>query len=232
MKFNKGSIIAGLIIIVIGVLFLLKNAGIELGFNVKDLWPVIFIVIGLGQFSRPLKHNLIKSLGFVVLGVFLLLKTLGYIDYGFDVIWPLILIFIGILVIFGSGCNRAVSECRKNDFPESSDDLINLSVSLAEGTYSYNSMNFKGGNLSVFMGGCNLDLTNTDFDTENIVLDISVIMGEINLIIPQNWKVNLQISPKLAEIKDRSRFTELNDKKSKTMIIQGSVFMGGINIRN
>lgn len=44
---SKNSIIPGLILIALGVIFLLANLGIISG--LKDWWPVIIIAIGAGM---------------------------------------------------------------------------------------------------------------------------------------------------------------------------------------
>ncbi len=49
---NRGSLVVGLILIGLGVLFFLFN--IIPGFNLPALWPMIFLVLAFGFFAPPL----------------------------------------------------------------------------------------------------------------------------------------------------------------------------------
>jgi putative Mn2+ efflux pump MntP len=56
---QQGSIIAGLIFITIGILFLLNNLGfyIDIWYYLGRYWPVIFILIGLNQIFKYLRKK-------------------------------------------------------------------------------------------------------------------------------------------------------------------------------
>lgn len=44
---NNGALIAGLVFIVIGALFLIDKLFPDIYFNVRDFWPIVFVIAGL-----------------------------------------------------------------------------------------------------------------------------------------------------------------------------------------
>ena len=105
-----GSWVAGLVLVGLGVLFLLKNFGVPIPDN---WWTVFLIVPGLGalwtawrmyQQEGRLSRG---ATGSAVSGALLLLLGVSFF-FGFDWgnLWPLILIAIGVVIVVG-GSKRA-----------------------------------------------------------------------------------------------------------------------------
>jgi hypothetical protein len=97
----SGGIIIGLIVIAVGVLFLLKNAGILYFNDIWQYWPVILIVIGISKLANTHSASHVTS-GLIIggIGTIFLLKNLGYI-YGniWQYFWPGILIAVGLSIL-------------------------------------------------------------------------------------------------------------------------------------
>lgn len=96
---NFGKVFAGLLLIAVGVILVLKNNGVYFPDWLFD-WPVILIVIGLftgikNQFRRP------GSFILLLIGSFFLIErnTRGLNLHQY--IWPVVIIFIGLWMIFG-----------------------------------------------------------------------------------------------------------------------------------
>ncbi len=224
-------VIIALFIIAIGVLFLLENLGVPISFNFWELWPVVLILIGLSQISRTRDTG--QSLGgwiLIIIGVLFLLSNLAIIPYGFFDFWPVILILVGILILKNAfwGFGKAPS----------SKDFINLSFILGGGDFKFNTKNLKGGKITAFMGGGTIDLREADMQETEIVIDAFTIMGGIEIKVPTSWEVNVQGTPLLGSMDNKTSFHAENNKDSrpghatKRLTIKGTAIMGGVEIKN
>lgn len=218
--------IIGVFIILVGGLILIDNIGFELGVNLWDFWPVILIFIGLGQILQPKEQGHSGS-GWLllVLGVLFLLNNFDIIEFGFAELWPIILIIIGIGILRHSfwGKRQAPSES----------DYINLSFILGGGEHRFSTNQLKGGKITAIMGGGSVDLTQADFEQDEISIDVFAFWGGIDLRVPENWNVNIQASSILGGIDNKStaRFADTQAHR-KTLVITGSAIMGGVDIKN
>jgi len=229
--FFDARVIVALFIIALGVLFLLENIGVPVGFNIWQLWPVVLILVGLSHLSRTRDTG--QSLGgwiLIVIGVLFLLSNLDIIPYGFFDFWPVILIMVGILILKNAfwGFGKAPS----------SKDFINLSFVLGGGDFKFNTKNLKGGKITAIMGGGTIDLREADIQESEIVIDAFSVMGGIEIKVPTTWEVNMQGTPLLGGMDNKTSFHAANDKDSrpgqspKQLTIKGMAIMGGVEIKN
>jgi predicted membrane protein len=87
----------------------------------------------------------------------------------------------------------------------------------------------KGGSVSTIMGGCELDFRNADMEKEEMVLEISSIMGGVDILVPSHWQVVMHGTPILGSVEDK---TTKPENPTKKLIIKGSAIMGGVEIKN
>jgi len=92
------------------------------------------------------------------------------------------------------------------------------------------SKNFKGGDITVFMGGAEINLSQADIQG-TAVLDITQIMGGTKIIVPPHWEVRSQLTSFFGNIEDKRR-NVTSSGTDKILIIDGSSVFGGIEIRN
>jgi predicted membrane protein len=93
------------------------------------------------------------------------------------------------------------------------------------------SKNFKGGSISCFMGGAEIDLTQADFNGQ-VIIDVSAVMGGAKIIVPSNWELRNEIKPFLGGVEDSRQVQTPTINSNKLLILKGSAFMGGIEITN
>ena len=91
-----------------------------------------------------------------------------------------------------------------------------------------NSSTFRGGSASAVMGGAKLDFREATMEGDQATIDISAIMGGVELYVPRTWEVVNHIVPVLGGVNDH---TSQRDA-SKRLIVEGTVLMGGLDIRN
>ena len=92
------------------------------------------------------------------------------------------------------------------------------------------SKNFRGGDITVFMGGSEINLSQADING-TAVLDITQVMGGSKLIVPPNWEIRTNISSVFGNVEDK-RTQERITNPDKVLIIDGVSVFGGIEIRN
>jgi predicted membrane protein len=236
------GIIFGILLILAGLLFLSFNFGwIDSALkSVIFSWPMLFIVFSIMSFSK--KDYAFGSV-WLIAGLFFLLPRLsaaypGYftgIDSDFTrVYWPLLLIIVGIVIVFSvlSGKNRKGGFCghhpMQTQSTESSDGVINKSVTFGGSESIFLDPVFNGGNISAVFGGVVLDLRKTSLPEGETYLDIYAVFGGVELYIPDNWLVETKIQTVLGGVEDK-RFISQTDH-SRKLILLGNLTFGGCSI--
>lgn len=249
---QKGKVLAGLIIIVIGSLLLLDNVGLNLPGWLWN-WSNILIVIGL---FIGVKHNFRHSGWFimVLIGSFFTLKEIyGHeINFG-KVVFPSMLVVLGLFILFKPKSNyRHKAKWRKFNEPEpftgynkadapgdfsteqqktSSNDYLE-SVNVFGGSHqTIYSKNFKGGEIVAAFGGCDVNLTQADFEGE-ITIDVTAIFGGAKIIVPAGWDVKSEVTAIFGGLDDKRSVQPATDGKNKLLVIRGIALFGGVDIRN
>jgi predicted membrane protein len=112
----------------------------------------------------------------------------------------------------------------------SSEDFIDATTVFGGIHKNILSKNFKGGDVTIFMGGAELNLSQADI-IGTATLDITQIMGGTKIIVPANWVVRSELTSVFGNIEDKRQNIGVPDP-SKVLIIDGSSVFGGIEIRN
>ena len=93
------------------------------------------------------------------------------------------------------------------------------------------SKNFQGGEITTFMGGAEINLSQADIQGR-VVLDVTQVMGGTRIIVPPHWDVISEVAAIFGGVEDK-RFLNANTiNPNKVLIIRGTSFMGGIDIRS
>lgn len=240
-----GRYIFGIILIVLGLGFLLDQVNIiEFNQIIGTYWPSMIILLGLaGLFDR--KSNKLWNLIIVLVGVLLQLNRIGYIDYNaFQLFWPLVLILIGINIIFFSGnksnndgkesnhdFKETFSNTRKKNFSSknvSLDSKVDLFVMLSGLESNNQSQEFRGGKVSVMLGGIDLDLRGAKLSENEVYIEANAILGGIDIYVPDDWRVEITGTPILGGMSNSTKFN--NDPDAPVLRIRYLAILGGIEI--
>jgi len=99
---GDGRIFWGLFLVIIGLLFLLEQAGyLDIGRIISTYWPAIFILIGLSIFigNGFKRSNEVVSF-LIIFGAFLLLLKFHLIDrHVWRYLWPVLLMVLGLWIM-------------------------------------------------------------------------------------------------------------------------------------
>jgi len=102
----EGKAFTGAIFVIIGGLLLFANLNyINIRPIVEQWWPLLLMVIGVKQllFWRG-PGAWAGGAMWIGIGALFLSKTLGYLQFSISsVIWPLVLIWVGVVIVFGCG---------------------------------------------------------------------------------------------------------------------------------
>ena len=230
-KLGSGRIIAGLIIIVLGVLFLLGTLDlIETNAGEIIAWvaSIVLLAFGVGiLIARRFRHAFFPIV-LIGIGLFILLGNLGVDarDY-----WPIIIILIGAAIILGGWRRRSSSgeiDIGRSSTTTSEGEL-NISCTLGEANERIEADDFSGGKVNVTLGNVNLDLRSASVADPPATLDASLTMAGLNLRVPPDWVVRIENSVTMGEAEDK-RTRRDADSDGPHLLITGNITMGSLII--
>ncbi|MDE3248162.1 MAG: hypothetical protein KGO82_05875 [Bacteroidota bacterium] len=111
------------------------------------------------------------------------------------------------------------------------DDFLDVTSVLGSAHRIVASKNFKGGDITCFMGGAEIDMREADIKG-TVVLDVTTIMGGAKLIVPSNWEVKPEITNVLGGVEDKRQVQGKVIDFNKVLLLKGTSFMGGIELRS
>lgn len=220
----RGRVIIGLLLIILGVLFVLHNYNFIYLPDYYFSWEYFFILIGVLFFF--LSCNKTTGVIFIAIGLFNLVPEL----------WPLLLVLIGVYIISGrkqfryfrtklTTGDQTKQSTASNDYVES----INI---FGGGTKVVHSDNFKGGNIISVFGGSEINLTNCKLAEGENYIEIIAVFGGATLIIPTDWKIAMDVLPIFGGFGDkRSKDPNKAFQEGRVLVIKGLVLFGGGEIK-
>ncbi len=93
------------------------------------------------------------------------------------------------------------------------------------------SKNFRGGDITCFLGGAEIDLSQADING-TVTLDVTTFMGGAKLIVPTNWEVKPEITNILGGVEDKRQLQGKVIDFNKVLLLKGTAIMGGIELRS
>jgi hypothetical protein len=136
----------------------------------------------------------------------------------------------------GSGGNGGELSAREENFhqyhAQSTDsDELHRQYTFSGAQLNIESQAWKGGELGVTAGGVELDLRNARLAPEGAALDLRVVMGGVDIRVPDTWRVNCDVTPLFGGADDTTRTTQ-GAAEAPRLRITGTVTLGGVNVRN
>ena len=230
---NK-RITVGIILIFLGAIFLFNTLDI-FSFRVTHVifsFPFILMIIGILIMVNSSK----KVFGGILTGigvVWLLPRIFPEINYGGDVILPLVFIGLGIYIIFKHTQKRReyISGFQRDATIDK--DIIEDVAIFGGGTKIITSENFKGGSITAIFGGSEIDLTNCKMAEGNNIIDILALFGGTTIIIPKDWNVQINITPVFGGFSNKTvKLPTTSIDYTRTLVIKGLCIFGGGEIKS
>ena len=242
---RSGRMLSGLVIVIIGLAFLLDNIGFDIPHWVFS-WHTFLIVIGV---FVGVRRNF-KGSGWLIMVLIGSYFTIDDIT-GLDFDASKYALGIGLIILGGYLLLKPKGDFlnkRKNRFADrfntgtddlnrdqakniNSQDFVEATAVFGASNQVVYSKNFRGGDVTVVFGGADINLTQADF-TESAVFDITAIFGGVKLIVPPNWIIKTNGTPIFGSIEDKRGHLMQTGEIQKTLIIDGTVMFGGIEIKS
>jgi predicted membrane protein len=225
----SGQILIGALVIGLGLLFLLDNLNVVDFHDAYRFWPVVFIVFGVARISDTRTPNgMITGGVLIVIGLMLTLRGLGFVYFSWRTIWPLLLMVVGAGVIYKAIAGRRERADTVVSMKEGDDAIVDVTAILGGFERRVTTPNFRGGEVTAIMGGCELDMRGSSIQGE-AVLNVFAAMGGISIKVPPDWAVILHGTPILGGFEEK---TIAPPDQSKRLVIKGYAIMGGVEVRN
>ena len=247
---SKG-IWGGLVLIVLGIFFFLQNLHLNVPSWIFS-WQMLLILLGL---IVAIKHKFRGGPWFIMMligGIFLSEEIIHW-DFDFPRYgWPLVLVVIGVYMLtkrpshnrpqryLQEGDRKQWREDRRRwnagSYQETvvgqnSEDFLNALAVFGGDNRIVLSKNFQGGDITSIFGGSEVNLTQADF-TGTVVIDATAIFGGVEMIVPSNWDVKIEVNTIFGGVEDKRAIELLAPNPDKRLLIKGICVFGGIDIKS
>jgi predicted membrane protein len=220
-----GQLVFGVAIAIAGVLFTLDNLHILHARDYLRFWPVMLIAIGLVHVAQA--KTAAGTIGggiWILVGTVLIGNRLGLVDTHLWSLWPLILVLVGARIVWQT--------MNANRVADRGDTGATVSAIAVMGGFErrVTSQEFRGGEITAFMGGGKLDLRDAVPAGGQAIINIFSMMGGFEIIVPDTWRVISEVTPFMGGIEDRSRTS--TNPTAPCLILRGFIMMGGVTLKN
>ena len=225
------QLVLGTMVIIAGILLTLDNLDIIEASQYIRFWPAGIIAIGLLKLAQTRDRDGGGFTGaiFVLVGSWLLLEQTTVVRLSIWELWPTLLVFLGGFLVWQSLTGPRVKSSPSPSPPSDANAVITGTAVLGSVVRGNNSPNFRGGELTAVMGGCEIDLRQASIDGE-AVIDVFALWGGIEIRVPADWTVVSQITPVLAGVEDKTRPPQAASRHR--LILRGVIVMAGVEIQN
>lgn len=248
MKRNY-SLLLGAAIIAIGVGYLC-NALFNWNFSIFfDGWWTLFLIIP--ALVKMIKHGAKRPYVTVLLfGIFLFIIC----NIPSMMILPSCIILLGVLILYYTIASPKIKPPHDYRFSNQSHasqqppqnaprftenhsyaqndsaDFPYYSASLSKITVKNSSNNLSGGQIEAFMGVAEVDCSMAII-REDCTITISATMGAVNLILPQNVKLNIVPSNIMGSTEFSQASSLSPETTAPTLTVKSNTFMGAVTIQ-
>ncbi|MDR2009071.1 MAG: cell wall-active antibiotics response protein [Bacteroidales bacterium] len=244
-KCNSGSrksrsLVVSILLLVSGILLILGNMG-KIDKSIMSYifsWQSLLIALGIVNLAGGVRSHWFASFILISIGTLFLVDDLYALETGTtNIIWPLLLIIIGVSIIvkifIPRGRKNKNDDDRINYDEYSEDDYINISRVFSGVTLAVKSTNFQGGKMEFVFGGGEIDLREAKLAEGTSVLKVECVFGGVKLFVPMHWDVSIESSGVFGGFSDERRFILADEiDKTRKLIIKADAVFGGGEISN
>jgi predicted membrane protein len=234
-----GKIWTGLFLIAVGLLLFAHKLNVGLPDYIFS-WPMLAIGIGLLIGIQHRFRTFIWMIP-VVWGAFALADQLNPDLKLHDYTAPLVLVLLGFFFIMRRSRYPGYAERRTwrekwretkhwQEIGDKTDGEWIDSTSVFGGAKKIIlSKNFKGGDITCFMGGAEIDLSQADIQGK-VVMDTTAVFGGIKLNVPPNWDLKIEITAVFGGVEDKRPVSVTKANPDKVLVLDGAAVFGGIEV--
>jgi hypothetical protein len=211
----------GAAILAAGVIGWLDHTGDLHAGDYLPWWPLVLLALGIAHLPQ---RQWFTAAVLTVIGL-LFLPPLPFLPHFHPAtalgLFPLLISVAGVALI-----RQALSPVAKNAAESNSFHTVAVMGGVGRGVAS---SDFAGGDAVAVMGGCQINLRDARITTE-AVIDVLAFWGGIEIRVPRGWRIDNQVTAILGGVVDK---TERDiPAGAPTLLIRGSVIMGGVEIKH
>ena len=213
------QLVLGMVIFILGAVFLADSAGMLSAESAISLWPIGLVALGLIVVLQPDDANRLVGAVLIIAGVWLLLDNIGLWSYSFWRTWPY------LLMIFGAWMLYRVRRMREWE----GESRVAGFAFLNSLTRQAASTQFEAGEFSAVAGVCDIDLGNVTIADGNAetVIDTFALFGRMTLRVPAGWRVDNRILPLLGRVDTTAA---PSGAIGPTIVVQGSAICSKVSV--
>lgn len=218
-------LVLGLFIVALGVVFFLDQLGYRVGAVVR-WWPLALVVIGALKAWQP-RGTPGRTFGWVliVLGALLLLDNVTAFELEFALLWPALVVAAGGALVW----QALQGSSRRDPGSAVAGDGFSAVAVLGSARRRVTSSAFRRGDATAVLGGCEIDLRQARLGGGEAVVDVFCLWGGVDLLVPDDWQVELRGTPVLGGFDDNTRPRAGSDGR---LTVTGVAIMGGVDVKS
>jgi hypothetical protein len=216
---NRTSL--GLVLIAVGLVLTLDNAGILRTDGIGRWWPLLLIGVGIVKVRQPREDGQrAAGVAFLMLGSLFLFTSILAVRSA----WPLVLVAFGVF-LFWQGVEGPPRESPPiTDSPYVSDMAL-----IGYLKRSHHGHDFRGGSVTAVMGGVELDLRKASLTGGTAYLDVVAFWGGIEIKVPAGWTVDARVIPLMGAFENKVDALAAASGAPR-LVVRGHAVMGAVVI--
>lgn len=219
----SSQVLVGAVIVLVGVLLFLDTTGIYDTGPLFRYTPSLFVLVGVYALVVSGFRNLLGPLTLIFVAGAVQLARLEVLEWAELVtLWPLVVIIFGLSLLAG----------RFDRVTPTTDRSVIDTFSLFGGTERrVVGDTFQRATLTVLFGGATLDLRDARPDERPARVNVTVLFGGVEIIVPRDWNVELDVLPVFGATED-SRLRADAEHETVDLVVTGSVAFGGVELKD
>ncbi|MGC4057749.1 MAG: DUF5668 domain-containing protein [Chitinophagaceae bacterium] len=258
---TSSSVFFGIFIAAIGILIFLDQVNV-IEFQIR-FWPLFLIGAGVFSGIKNGFDRLYPFVLIMLGILFLIPKFMVFGVSSEKLVWPSLLIFIGSFIALKSKSRAqrfdqlrrersgmamsaptlltpdqqstqetANSTANPGGNPAGSQHL-NIEAIFGGRKELVTSKEFLGCNATAICGGVEINLMQADSMIQPMVVDLRVIFGGVELIVPSHWEIINEVDVLFGGIEDKRHLRTSPDlQNAKQLILRGNVSFGGLELKS
>ena len=241
----KAQMVLGLLVVVVGLLFLIDNLG-WIDLDVRRLVvPAALLVAGVLKLTQTRTNSgNVVGVVLVCVGSIGILRGIGFLAFEWRDLWPVAMIAAGIAIVYkasnaanGSGSSDKAAAYQDFKAPDGGsgtpgvhgdDQLVNVTSVMGASNRRVSTPDFRGGEVTAILGSSDLDLRQASINGE-AVLNVFSFLGGITIKVPVDWVIVMEGTAILGGYEEKTAPPTGNQKR---MIVRGYAILGGLEVRN
>ncbi len=211
----------GLLVVLVGLILLLDTTGVAPTQSLLQFAPSLFVLVGIWALVGSRFRNLVGPVVLIGVAVAWQLVALDVVSVDRMVdFWPLLVIVLGLSIVLGQYRSSAAEV----------EGAHTSTFAAFGGVEKRNtSQQFRGADLTAMFGGAELDLRDATVGERPARINAVALFGGVDIIVPREWNVQLDVLPILAgAADDRARTDDIRDEVD--LVVTGFAAFGGIAV--